>query len=191
MQRAARAHPSRPRHPDALGVLRGRRRRGGDRDLRCVPPRAQGVRPRRQDARDEPGLGRARTRSRVRLLDPRPAPFRDRLDGAGHPAAVARADPVRRAPRRLPAPGRGSHLRRCRRPVDRDRLRPAPGEGRHQRRAGRDAGRGRVAAAHGAGDGRDHRPDAGRFRDRRRTHRARSHAARRHRHELRDRSRAR
>ena len=48
-------------------------------------------------------VGRARARGRVRLLDPRPAPVRDRLDGAGHPAAVARPDPLRRAARRLPS----------------------------------------------------------------------------------------
>ena len=44
-------------------------------------------------------------------------------------------------------------------------------------------------AVDGAGDGRDHRPHARRFGDRRRAHRARSDAPRRHRHELRDRSR--
>ena len=41
---------------------------------------------------------------------------------------------------------------------------------------------------HGAGHGRDDGPHARRHRDRRRAHRARSDAARRHRHELRDRS---
>ena len=49
------------------------------------------------------------------------------------------------------------------------------------------AAAGRDGPAHGAGHGRDHRPHARRLRDRRRAHRARGDAARRDRHELRDR----
>ena len=86
-------------------------------------------------------VGRARARGRVRLLDARPPALRDRLDGPGHPAAVARPDPVRRAPRRLPAAGRGPDRRRRRRAAHRDRLRPAPGQGRDQRCARRDDAR--------------------------------------------------
>ena len=90
------AHPARPRHADARRVLRGRRRRRRDRDVRRVPARAQRVRPRRPDVRDEPARGRARPRGRVGPRRRRPAPLRDRLDRARHPAAVARPDPVRR-----------------------------------------------------------------------------------------------
>ena len=176
---------------DARRVLRGRRRRGRDRDVRRVPARAQRVRHRRQDVRDEPARRRASpARSRPATRRRRPPPLRDRLDRSRHPAPVARPDPVRRAARRL----RARRSTACSRAAS-TCCSSRPSTTCSQAKAAINGARARDARArvvlapdHGAGHGRDDGPHARRHRDRRRAHRARSDAARRDRHELRDRS---
>ena len=73
--------------PDARRVLRGRRRRGRDRHVRRVPARAQRVRHRRQDLRDQRAGGRASPRRSPPSYSTadRPA-LRDRLDRPRHHA---------------------------------------------------------------------------------------------------------
>ena len=125
------------------------------------------------------------------LLHPRPPALRDRVDRTGHPPPVARPDHLRRAARRLRGDGRRPPRRRHRRPPGRDGAGPPPVQGGDHRRPAGDGHRRGRAPDHGAGDGRDHRPPAGRFGDRRRAHRARGAASRRHRAQLRHRARPR
>ncbi len=90
---------------------------GRDRHLRRVPARAQRVRARRPDVRDQPPRGRARPRGRVRVLARRrPAPLRDRLDRARAPGCPSLGQiTYDDAARRLRAPGRRADRGRRRR----------------------------------------------------------------------------
>ena len=179
-------HPARSRHPDARGVLRGRGRRRRDRDVRRVPARAERIRARRQDVRDQPPRGRARPRGRVRV---------SRADGRPR-FVIGSIGPGTRLPSLGQIPYTSCATATSSRSTGSSRAastccssRPSTTSSRPRPRstgARRHAARGRAAPDHGAGDGRDDRPHARRHRDRRRAHRARGDAARRHRHELRD-----
>ena len=189
LQRAARAHPPRPRRPDARRVLRRRRRRGRDRDLRRVPARAQRVRHRRQDARDEPARGRASpARSRRRLLDARPA-------RASSSARWARAPGSRRSAR-SPTPSCATATEPRWRACIAGGVDVLLIETVYDLLQAKAAINGARAAMRAAGVllplmVQVTVETTGRMlvgsRDRRRAHRARGDAARRHRHELRDR----
>ena len=114
-------------------------------------------------------------------------PVGGRLHRPRHQVPVPRPDPLRRDARRLRGAGPGPPRRRRRPAHHRDRLRPPPGQDRH-RRLPAGHGRRRPPGAHpGPGHHRAHRAHAARHRDRRRPHRPRRHAARRHRPQLRHR----
>ena len=69
-----------------------------------------------------------------RVLDTRAAALGGRLHGPGHQVPHARADLLRRLPRRLRGAGARAARGRRRPAAHRDAVRPAVGQGRHQRR---------------------------------------------------------
>ena len=122
LQRVARRDPPRPGRPGPPLLLRGRLRRGRDRHLRLDlgrPGRVRAGRPRpRADPDRAAELACAVAR---RVLDARAPPLGGGLHGPGHQVPDARADLVRRLPRRLRGAGARSARGRRRPPAHRDR----------------------------------------------------------------------
>ena len=158
-----------------------------DRHVRRVRRGPRGVRHRREDLRAQRDGRAAREGGRGRVLQGRASPFRDRVDWSRHQAPVARPHRVLHAARLLRTPDRGAAGRRGRRTARRNRAGPAPGQGGSDRVPAGNGGRRPRGPVDDPGHGRDHRPSAPRFGDRRRAHHARGDAPRRHRLELRDR----
>ena len=120
---------------------------------------------------------------------PGPAAVRRRIDRPRHPLRLARPRPLRGAARPGRRAGPWAAARRRRPAAARDPVRPAGHQGRHERLPRRHGRRRPGGPDPDPGHHRADRAHAARHRDRRGARRARRDAARRDRHQLRDRPR--